>query len=53
MRFGRPAERAEAIQRIAEGGTQADLARSYGVSETTISRLNPSPFEQSEAGVAA
>ena len=44
---------AEAIQRLAEGAMQADLARSYGVSQATISRLNPSPFEQSEAGVAA
>jgi DNA invertase Pin-like site-specific DNA recombinase len=55
VRFGRPAaldahQRAEAIQRLAEGATQADLARSYGVSQATISRLNPSPFE---AGAAA
>ena len=52
VRFGRPSvldahQRAEAIQRLAEGATQADLARSYGVSQATISRLNPSPFEQS------
>jgi DNA invertase Pin-like site-specific DNA recombinase len=57
VRFGRPAvldahQRAEAIQRLAEGATQADLARSYGVSQATISRLNPSPFEQSAAGAA-
>ena len=57
VRFGRPAaldahQRAEAIQRLAEGATQADLARSYGVSQATISRLNPSPFEAS-AGAAA
>src|SRR6516164_8662660 len=53
VRFGRPSvldahQRAEAIQRLAEGATQADLARSYGVSQATISRLNsPSPFEAS------
>jgi hypothetical protein len=44
---------AQALQRLAEGATQADLARSYGVSQATISRLQPSPFEQSEAGAAA
>jgi hypothetical protein len=34
-----------AIARIAEGVSQADLARSYGVSQATISRLvAPSPF---------
>ena len=53
-RFGRlqaldAHQRAEALQRLAEGATQADLARSYGVSQTTISRLNRSPFEQSAA----
>jgi hypothetical protein len=45
-------QRAEAIQRLAEGATQADLARSYGVSQATISRLSPSPFGL-EAGGAA
>ena len=54
VRFGRPAvldahQRAEAIQRLANGESQADLARSYGVSQATISRLNPSPFEPSAA----
>lgn len=39
-------QRAEAIQRLAEGATQADLARTYGVSQATISRLLPSPFVQ-------
>jgi hypothetical protein len=34
----------EAIQRLAEGATQADLARTYNVSQATISRLGPSPF---------
>jgi predicted transcriptional regulator len=41
----------EAIQRLAEGAVQADLARSYGVSQATISRLAaPSPFEPRLAG---
>jgi DNA invertase Pin-like site-specific DNA recombinase len=44
VRFGRPArltpeQRREALQRLAEGATQADLARSYNVSQSTISRL--------------
>jgi DNA invertase Pin-like site-specific DNA recombinase len=51
VRFGRPQaltahQRKEAIQRIAAGEVQADLARSYGVSQATISRLAaPGPFE--------
>src|SRR5262249_10793040 len=59
VRFGRPQaltthQRKEAIQRLAEGAVQADLARSYGVSQATISRLAaPSPFEASEAVAAA
>jgi Resolvase, N terminal domain len=57
VKFGRPVkltahQRKEAIQRLAEGAVQADLARSYGVSQATISRLAaPSPFEPSPAGV--
>ena len=53
--FGRPLkltahQRQEAIQRLAEGIAQADLARSYGVSQAAISRLAaPSPFEPSAA----
>src|SRR5882724_1276268 len=44
VRFGRPAaltphQRQEALQRLAMGEVQADLARSYGVSQATISRL--------------
>src|SRR5262245_36951383 len=44
VRFGRPAaltphQRAEALQRLANGEVQAHLARSYGVSPATISRL--------------
>jgi DNA invertase Pin-like site-specific DNA recombinase len=56
VKFGRPVkltahQRKEAIQRLAEGAVQADLARSYGVSQATISRLAaPSPFEASPAG---
>src|SRR6266705_2834391 len=51
VKFGRPLkltahQRKDAIQRLAEGAVQADLARSYGVSQATISRLAaPSPFE--------
>ena len=58
VRFGRPQaltahQRKEAIQRLAEGAVQADLARSYGVSQATISRLAaPSPFGASEAVAA-
>jgi len=57
VKFGRPPtltvhQRKEAIQRLAEGAVQADLARSYGVSQATISRLAaPSPFEASAADV--
>src|SRR5262249_45824473 len=57
VKFGRPRvmtthQREEALQRLAEGALQADLARSYGVSEATISRLaTPSPFEASAADV--
>ena len=55
VRFGRPPaltshQRQEAIQRLAEGAKQADLARTYGVSQATISRLQPLPFEQASAG---
>src|SRR5262249_21587894 len=44
VRFGRPTvlsahQQQEAIQRLANGEAQADLARSYGVSQPTISRL--------------
>ena len=50
VKFGRPPsltphQRREAIQRIADGEGQAELARSYGVSQATISRLKaPGPF---------
>jgi DNA invertase Pin-like site-specific DNA recombinase len=44
VRFGRPPkltphQRQEAIQRLANGETQADIARSYAVDPTTIGRL--------------
>jgi DNA invertase Pin-like site-specific DNA recombinase len=57
VKFGRPQkltahQRKEILQRLAEGAVQADLARSYGVGQATISRLAaPSPFEQSAAVV--
>ena len=56
VRFGRPRtltphQRQEAMQRLAEGEVQADLARSYGVSQATISRLSGDrPFEAGAAG---
>jgi len=51
VRFGRPRkltplQRAEALQRIAQGESQADLARSFAVDKATICRLvAASPFE--------
>src|SRR5262245_37067857 len=44
VRFGRPTaltphQRQEALQRLTQGEAQADLARSYGVPQATISRL--------------
>ena len=44
VKFGRPTaltphQRQEALQRLTEGAVQADLARTYGVSQATISRL--------------
>jgi Resolvase, N terminal domain len=45
-------KRQEAIQRLVEGAVQADLARTYGVSEATISRLaHSSPFERAAVGL--
>jgi DNA invertase Pin-like site-specific DNA recombinase len=55
VQFGRPVkltshQRQEALQRLASGEVQADVARSYAVSQATISRLaSPSPFEGSVA----
>jgi DNA invertase Pin-like site-specific DNA recombinase len=51
VRFGRPRkmtphQRQEALQRLAAGETQADVARTYNVDATTIGRLAvASPFE--------
>jgi DNA invertase Pin-like site-specific DNA recombinase len=44
VRFGRPTaltphQRTEALQRLTQGDAQADVARSYAVSQATISRL--------------
>jgi DNA invertase Pin-like site-specific DNA recombinase len=57
VRFGRPRsltphQRQEPMQRLADGEVQADLARSYGVSQATISRLSGDrPFEAGAAAV--
>jgi DNA invertase Pin-like site-specific DNA recombinase len=55
VRFGRPPsltphQRQEAIQRLTNGEAQADIARTYAVSQSTISRLAPSirPFDAVE-----
>ena len=53
VKFGRPVkltahQRQEAIQRLAEGAVQADLARSYGVSQATISRLAAWPAREED-----
>ena len=44
VRFGRPPklnvhQRREALDRLAAGETQADIARTFGVNSTTIGRL--------------
>jgi DNA invertase Pin-like site-specific DNA recombinase len=58
VQFGRPVklsahQRQEALQRLAAGEAQADVARSYAVSQATISRLaSPSPFAVEGAAVA-
>jgi DNA invertase Pin-like site-specific DNA recombinase len=54
VRFGRPRklsshQRQEALQRLAAGETQADVARSYAVDATTIGRLLP--FESASVAV--
>jgi DNA invertase Pin-like site-specific DNA recombinase len=57
VRFGRPHkmtlhQRQEALQRIAAGETQADIARLLNVSPPTISRLAASsPFAHAAAGL--
>ena len=58
VKFGRPSsltahQRQEALQQLQDGEVQADVARSYGVSQATISRLAPSPFASEAASAAA
>jgi DNA invertase Pin-like site-specific DNA recombinase len=58
VRFGRPRkmtphQRQEAIQRLAAGETQADVARTYNVDATTIGRLlGDHPFPGDASRVA-
>jgi DNA invertase Pin-like site-specific DNA recombinase len=58
VRFGRPRkmtphQRQEALQRLAAGETQADVARTYNVDATTIGRLlGDRPFLGDASGVA-
>jgi DNA invertase Pin-like site-specific DNA recombinase len=60
VRFGRPPaltphQRQEALQRLAAGETQTDIARSYNVSHVTIGRLQGPmlrPFEGVTASTA-
>ena len=50
--FERELIRARTIQRLCNGEAQADVARSFNVSQATISRVAaPSPFEASAAGL--
>jgi DNA invertase Pin-like site-specific DNA recombinase len=57
VRFGRPRkltahQRQEALQRLAAGETQMDVARTFNLSSATISRLAASsPFEPSAVGL--
>jgi DNA invertase Pin-like site-specific DNA recombinase len=58
VRFGRPPslsahQRREAVERLAAGDAQADVARSYNVSQATISRLTPRPFGEAASVGAA
>jgi DNA invertase Pin-like site-specific DNA recombinase len=58
VKFGRPQsmtahQRQEALQRLQDGATQADLARTYDVSQATISRLaSPGPFGEAASAPA-
>ena len=54
VKFGRPPiltphQRQEAAQRLSEGEAQADIARSFNVSQATISRLANPPFDGAAA----
>jgi DNA invertase Pin-like site-specific DNA recombinase len=58
VQFGRPPkltahQRQEALQRLARGETQADIARTYNVDATTIGRLEPRPFEHGASASVA
>jgi DNA invertase Pin-like site-specific DNA recombinase len=58
VKFGRPPkltphQRQEALQRLAAGETQADIARTYNVDATTVGRLEPRPFDCPSASVGA
>jgi DNA invertase Pin-like site-specific DNA recombinase len=60
VKFGRPAaltpsQRQEALQRLADGNAQADVARTFNVSQATISRLSAVSMMKMKllAGVAA
>src|SRR6185312_9522257 len=58
VKFGRPPkltahQRQEALQRLARGETQADIARTYNVDATTIGRLEPRPFEHGASASVA
>jgi hypothetical protein len=46
-------QRLEALQRLAAGETQTDIARSYNVSHVTIGRLQPRPYPAGGAGLPA
>jgi DNA invertase Pin-like site-specific DNA recombinase len=56
VRFGRPRkltahQRQEALQRLHAGETMSDVARTFAVDASTISRLAASsPFERSAVG---
>ena len=49
VQFGRQ----EALERLAKGETQADIARTYNVDATTIGRLEPRPFEHGASASVA
>jgi transcriptional regulator with XRE-family HTH domain len=57
VKFGRPRkmtahQRQEALQRLRAGETQADVARTYNVDISTISRMAAgSPFAPSAVGL--
>jgi DNA invertase Pin-like site-specific DNA recombinase len=59
VKFGRPSaltpfQKREALERLAQGATQADIARAFNVGQATISRLvAPSPFGDGPAGLGA